>query len=928
LEFGIWNFSIRNPKSKIQNPMNPSKRLTFGLIGLMLIPVLIVGFIVLTTTWIYVPPDSWEGGLSHWIVLLLIVIVFIGCIMVALALSHKITEQIALITNAAKAMNFGKNFHYINNQSLYQKFQPLYRYIKNHTEFHDELTETLKDAIQGKSSKALELRSDADEFIKLVNILILRLQNMEQMTRTVSEGNLATILKPLDEASMEPEKHTYTILSELGDLISKARSYTNQIIRAGSQINSITTQGLQDTKVATKRINDISKSIHQMAANIQQVAEHLQEESSLLGDTSSSIEHTMRSVEAIASNVTYLKSVVEKNPPSSLASEKTASSLDRMYEATEAIETDANTCVVRSQEAAEDAVQGKIAVQQTIAGINQIQESMGEFFEIVRRLGDQTEEVNESLEVISDIADHTNLLAINAAIISAHAGEHGRDFAVIADEIGKFAERTRESTKEIEILLKAIQSEFSDATKAMGKSSKAVSNGVELSHKAGKTLEKIASSIFNTKEIVTRIAAATADQSRENDHIRDIMEELVRSQTEKQEQINSILWQLMETVAQIRGITSKQAEGSAQIAATAQNIDRITREISQANTQHVTTANQIIGAVNYIRKLVKRTTLGTGKAARLTNELFTQGGNLALTMGEFILSKRTLPPGITAETQLIGFVRRGAEDFFDYMAASIRREAEQHGFQVLEINSQYEATTQVEDVNWLLKQPSLKGIILCSVDTNVVQKLVQRVMEQGISCIATDESIANTISVRSGNREGGCRAAELFIDHLQPNEPVGVIVDRAVETMMRRTQGFQQRAEQYPLEIVEIYCDMTDPEQGKNYIIPGLEDNSDLKGIFLTNEAATTAYLNALHNDLLPSSDLLAVGHDYTPMIQEAIQKEELLGAIFQNPTEIGKQAFQYLYKLIKKEIRVEDFDERTIYIPTVEVTKETLGSI
>jgi ribose transport system substrate-binding protein len=381
----------------------------------------------------------------------------------------------------------------------------------------------------------------------------------------------------------------------------------------------------------------------------------------------------------------------------------------------------------------------------------------------------------------------------------------------------------------------------------------------------------------------------------------------------------------MQAIAQIRGITSEQAEGSARIVATARNLDQITQEISQATTHHVTTANQIIDAVQYIRKLVQRTTLGTEKTAQLTDEIFTLGGSLALTMGEFVLSNRTLPPEITAETQVIGFVRRGPESFFDYMAVGIQAEAEQHGFQILEINSQYEATTQVEDVNWLLKQSSLKGIILCSVDTHVAQQLIQKGGEQGIPCVAADESVAATISVRSGNREGGQRAAELFIGHLQHNAVIGVMVDRTVKSIVRRFEGFRQRAEQYPFDIVEIYYDMTDREKGKDYMVSGIKDNPGLQGIFLANELLTTTYLNALHSGLLPSSDLLAVGYDHTPLAEEAIRTGELLGAIFQNPEEIGKQAFQYLYKLIKKQIRVEDFDEGTIYIPTVKVTQETL---
>ena len=111
----------------------------------------------------------------------------------------------------------------------------------------------------------------------------------------------------------------------------------------------------------------------------------------------------------------------------------------------------------------------------------------------------------------------------------------------------------------------------------------------------------------------------------------------------------------------------------------------------------------------------------------------------------------------------------------------------------------------------------------------------------------------------------------------------------------------------------------------KHLSITALEENPGLQGIFLTNEVVTKEYLNALHRGILPTTNLLAVGYDQTPLIEEAIRKGELLGAIFQHPIEIGKQAFQQLYKLMTKELRLEDIEKKTIYIPTVQVTKKNL---
>lgn len=904
--------------------MNPSNRLIIVLIALMFLPVLITGVIIFTGVWIYLSPAEAASIFSHGIILLSLALVLVYCVILAFIFSHRIMEQLALLTQSAKTMNLDEQFQHVTKHHFYRELQPLYGYIKKHAEFHENTTRIVKEIIRNPATPILSLRSEDDEFVRALNLLITRLQDIQQIITAVAEGNLA-IPEPLNATGTSAYTQIYAMIFELSNLVSKARYYTNQIVRTGSQINSVTTQGLQDTKIAAKRINDISQSIQKMAGNIQNVAEHLQGQSFLLDDTSSLIEHTIQSIEEIAGNITHLKAIVEKNTPSSEASEKTSFSLDLIYEATKAIEQDANTCVTLSQEASEDTERGKEVMEHTIASILRVQESMNEFFEIFRRLGDRSEEVSETLEVISDIADRTNLLAINAAIISAHAGEHGRDFAVIANEIGKFAERTQESTSEIEDLLRTIQYEFREAMRAMERSSNAITTSVELSQKAGTTLDKISSSIRSTNEMATGIAASTTDQSRENDRIRHIMEEMVRSQTEKQEQVNSALWQLMQAIAQIRGITSEQAEGSARIAEMAHNLDQITQEIGQATSQHVTTANQIVEAVDYIRKLVQRTTLGTEKAASLTNELFLMAGHLAFTMGEFTLSGNALARQIPDNVPLIGFVRRGSENFFDDMASGIREEARQYGFEILEINSQYEATTQVENVNWLLKQPLLKGIILCPVYPDMARKLVQRGSMQEIPFVAADETIPAAISVRSGNREGGRRAAELLTGHLQPDAAVAVIVDRAVESMVQRALGFRQKAKEYPLDVVEVYCDMTDREVVKTYITSAIEENPELQGIFLTNEGVTTEYLNALHNGILPSDRLIAVGYDRTPLAEEAIRNGELLGAIFQHPEAIGKQAFQYLYKLINKEIQIEDFNEKTIYIPTMQVTRENL---
>ncbi len=904
--------------------MRPANRLRIVLIALMLVPLGVALLLMFGSAWIYLSSDLVIQFLSNWIVVLLISVVFVCCVAIAFSLSHRISEQLVFLTHAMQSLNQGQPIQYVEEYYLFQEFRQFYHYLKAHIAFHEQITASVTGSLRSSATTLLPLRSEDDEFLKALNILLTRLNHSQQVFSAIVERNL-TVLDSLDENNFGLSTSVYKVISELTTLSAKAGQYTNQLLRTGSQINSITSQGLQDTKIVTKRIYDISQSIHKMAVNIQQAAEHLQGQSCLLDDTSSSIEQTTRSVGEIAQNITDLKNLVEKHSLASDISDRTSTVLDRLYDTTRTIGQKAKAGTQLSEDAIHEAAQGKEVIQQMIEGIRGVQESMEDFFAIVRRLGDRSEEVSEILEVISDIADHTNLLAINAAIISAHAGEHGRDFAVIADEIGKFAERTRESADEIEELLRTIQAEFKHAIHAMEYFSKTMAVGETLSQTAETTLAHLTSSIQQTHITAANILDMIEAQNSENDQIRRIISEIEQFQNEKQEKITQTLWQLMQTIAKIRGITSEQADGSARIAAVSQTLDQLMHEIRHVTHQHTSTANQIVEAVDYIQKLVQRTNSGAEKAARLSSELFTIGGNLAFMMGEFALSATVPEQTGHPAVPKIGFIRRGGETFFDIMYTGIQEEAQKQGFDVLDMNSHYEATTQVENVNWLLKQPQLRGIILCPTDTNVAQKLVQKGTIQGIPFVAADETIPTTLSVRSGNRDGGRQAAELFINHLPPKSAVGVIVDRTVESMVRRALGFRQKSEQYPLDIVEIYCDMTDFGQVKQYILSATEENSELRGVFLTNEEVTTAYLNALHERSLSVKDLLAVGYDYTPFIEKAIRNGELLGAIIQNPEEIGRQAFQQLYTLMTHQIRLDEIEERTIYIPTAQITKENL---
>jgi methyl-accepting chemotaxis protein len=166
-----------------------------------------------------------------------------------------------------------------------------------------------------------------------------------------------------------------------------------------------------------------------------------------------------------------------------------------------------------AQETAETARSGQEVMSQTVTGMQQVSEAVVQAANIITNLGRSSDQIGEIVRVIEDIADQTNLLALNAAIEAARAGEQGRGFAVVADEVRKLAERTTKATKEIGDMIRQIQQDTKIAVASMDQGTNQVGQGVELANKTGEALSKIQSMINSTAGMIQQIASAAEEQS-------------------------------------------------------------------------------------------------------------------------------------------------------------------------------------------------------------------------------------------------------------------------------------------------------------------------------------------------------------------------------------------------------------------------------
>ncbi len=402
----------------------------------------------------------------------------------------------------------------------------------------NKLKETVKDFTLGNYNSTI--CSDTKDEMGELTGLFIELQKAQIEKVKAAESIAAGIIKKVSPASefdmlakaFNSEVETIETIFNEAQLIIDANNNGNLSVRADLSnfsggwkkllegINSI-----QDSALApigesinvlaelasgnlTARVNQNYNGDHQKIKNsINSLADNFENLIGKLKDailkTSGSAEMILYSSEKIASGAN--EQSTQSSEVAAAVEEMTRTIMETSRNASAASEASKNSGLL-----AEDG--GKI-VEATIAGMNTISEVVGKSSQTVEKLGNSSHQIGEIIQVINDIADQTNLLALNAAIEAARAGEQGRGFAVVADEVRKLSERTAKATKEIEQMIKQIQQDTKGAVESMAYGKIEVDRGKEMANKAGCSLQNIISSSRNLMDIVSQVAAASEEQS-------------------------------------------------------------------------------------------------------------------------------------------------------------------------------------------------------------------------------------------------------------------------------------------------------------------------------------------------------------------------------------------------------------------------------
>jgi twitching motility protein PilJ len=298
----------------------------------------------------------------------------------------------------------------------------------------------------------------------------------------------------------------------------------------------------ESSQQGAKRINDANQAaILRLMNELQAVAEgDLTQQATvsedITGAIADSVNYTVEELRALVGSVQNTATQVAQTTAQvdSTSTELLAASTEQLREIRETgrsvldmasrineVSTQAQESALVARQSLHAADSGLQAVQNAIGGMNSIRDQIQETSKRIKRLGESSQEIGEITELISDITEQTNVLALNAAIQAASAGEAGRGFSVVAEEVQRLAERSADATRQIAALVKAIQSDTQDAVAAMERSTQGVVAGAVLSDSAGTALTEIDHVSRRLAELIEQISQATSREAEKANVVAD-----------------------------------------------------------------------------------------------------------------------------------------------------------------------------------------------------------------------------------------------------------------------------------------------------------------------------------------------------------------------------------------------------------------------
>jgi methyl-accepting chemotaxis protein len=387
----------------------------------------------------------------------------------------------------------------------------------------------------------------------------------------IADGDLTVEVTPKSEKD------------ELGKAFAKmVASLRSSFAQVGENAGSLSAASEQLASAASQA----GQATSQIAATMQQVAGGNSQQTQSISRTAESIEQTSRAIDGVAKGAQEQAASIGK---ASTITAQISQSVQQVADNAQAVTND-------SAQAAQAAKEGYKTVRETIQGMENIKSKVDLSANKVLEMGTRSGQIGTIVETIDDIASQTNLLALNAAIEAARAGEHGKGFAVVADEVRKLAEKSAGATREIAVLIKGIQSTVNEAVEAMKESAHEVETGVMRANNAGQALESITRAVEAVYNQAGQAAKASVQMKNAVSELVGVVESvsaIVEENTAATEEMSANSHEVNQAIENIASVSEENAASVEEVSASAEEMSAQVEEVTASAQSLAEMANEL-----------------------------------------------------------------------------------------------------------------------------------------------------------------------------------------------------------------------------------------------------------------------------------------------------------------------------------------------
>ena len=453
----------------------------------------------------------------------------------------------------------------------------------------------------GDTEQVVAHRS-GDEFGQLADAFrttIAYMRNMAQHASKIAGGDLTENFEPaspsdtLGLAFVEMTQSLRTLISEVNveaeSITSASQAMAGAASESGHATNQIASTMQQLARGATQQAESVSRTatvVDEVRRAIEGVAQGSQVQASSISETSTAMAQLSRTATEISHGAREQAAGMRRAGDVHTA---LVGALGQMDQAAAAVARDTGS-------AAQAAHGGGAIVAETVAGMERVRSATEQLSERVRDLGRHSAQIGSIVETIGDIAAQTNLLALNAAIEAARAGEHGKGFAVVADEVRKLAEKSATATKEIAEMVRTVQTGASEAVDAMRQAGDDVAAAVRLTDKAGSAFQDIDSGAQSAVDRVSDIRSALEAMQRASVQLEQVVKEVTtiaennRASSEVMAKLNA---NVVERIENVSAVVEENTAATEQMAASASEMSEAVQTIASVSEENSAAVEEV-----------------------------------------------------------------------------------------------------------------------------------------------------------------------------------------------------------------------------------------------------------------------------------------------------------------------------------------------